>query len=67
MPRINKEKGKQHHMKNGGNAKSIRASAAERRGAQKGGGSQLVRRGGDWAGKCRGGGDGTRENMDRGN
>jgi len=32
MPRINKDKGKQ------GNAKSIRASAAERRGAQKGGG-----------------------------
>ena len=31
MPRINKDKGKQ------GNAKTIRVSAAERRGAQKGG------------------------------
>jgi len=33
MPRINKEKGKKHHKKNGGNVKTIRASAAERRGA----------------------------------
>ena len=36
MPHINKEKGKQHHKRNGGNAKTIRASAAERKGAQKG-------------------------------
>ena len=33
MPRINKEKGKKHHKKNGGNVKTIRASVAERRGA----------------------------------